>query len=442
MADQQTSGPASFFDSNEFHTPFGLNTLPWHSIEPCVTPAERAVLRELAAQVAELAARPIEAEKRELWYRHNALQGTRPIVFCDPEVGWREVIPLSSLQCQGDLARVWEIVLRKEIFWGTQMKDDRVILDTFVVPHVYRETDWGLQETKVGGAAGTAYTWEAPLRDYATDLPKLRFPTIEVDHAATQRMVDLANDVLGDRLRVQCRTGWWWSLGMTTTAIFLRGLGQFMLDMMDEPDQVHRLMAFLRDGQMARLDFLQSQGLLSLNSDGIYVGSGGFGWSHELPQADFAGQVRTIDMWGFAESQETVGVSPGMFAEFILPYQLPILERFGLNCYGCCEPLDKRWPYVQRIPRLRRVSVSAWASVPAMAEMLGHRYIFSWKPAPSELAMETFDEEGVRKSIRETLRAARNCHLELLIKDTSTIRNDPARLIRWVEIAREEIGAV
>ena len=57
-----------------------------------LTPADRAILRRLAGEVAELAARPIEAEKRELWYRHNALQPTRPLVFCDPENGWNEII--------------------------------------------------------------------------------------------------------------------------------------------------------------------------------------------------------------------------------------------------------------------------------------------------------------------------------------------------------------
>ena len=51
--------------------------------------------------------------------------------------------------------------------------------------------------------------------------------------------------------------------------------------------------------------------------------------------------VRTMDMWGFTESQETVRVSPKMVGEFVFPYQRPLQERFGLNCYGCCEPLDK-----------------------------------------------------------------------------------------------------
>ena len=80
---------------------------------------------------------------------------------------------------------------------------------------------------------------------------------------------------------------------------------------------------------------------------------------------------RLKDMWGFCESQETVSVDPELFAEFVLPYQMPILERFGLNCYGCCEGLDSRWDYIRHIPNLRRVSVSPWADEAKMAEQLG-----------------------------------------------------------------------
>ena len=86
--------------------------------------AERETLRGLAAEVASLAARPIEDEKRDLWRRHNALQPTRPLVFCDPENGWQEIIPPSRLACTSALARQWEMHLRKEVFWGAQMRDD------------------------------------------------------------------------------------------------------------------------------------------------------------------------------------------------------------------------------------------------------------------------------------------------------------------------------
>jgi len=409
--------------------------------DPTNSTQDRQVLRRLAAQVAELAARPVEQQKRALWYRHNALEPTRPLIFCDPENSWDEIIPPAQLECEGELARGWEVTLRKEIFWGAHMGDDRVIEPYFNVPHVYIESDWGMHETRTGGQDGGSYVWDAPLKSYA-DLDRLHFPQIVIDHEATDRVLDLARETLGDLLAVRLKTTWWWSVGMTWLLIRLRGLAQIMYDMFDHPDGLHRLMAFLRDGHQARLDFLEQNGLLSLNNDGSYVGSGGFGWTHELPQPDFDGHVRTRDLWALAESQETVGISPHMFAEFVFPYQLPLLERFGLSCYGCCEPLDKRWPIVEQIPNLRRVSVSPWSERAQMAERLGDRYIYSMKPSPTDLAMDTFDEERIRAELRAALRATRDCRVEVIMKDNHTIRNDPQRVVRWVQIARQEAEAL
>ena len=68
-----------------------------------ISSADREVLHTLAAQVAELAARPIEQEKRDLWYRHNALEPTRPVIFCDPEGSWKEIIPVDRWHARASL---------------------------------------------------------------------------------------------------------------------------------------------------------------------------------------------------------------------------------------------------------------------------------------------------------------------------------------------------
>ena len=64
----------------------------------------------------------------------------------------------------------------------------------------------------------------------------------------------------------------------------------------------------------------------------------------------------------------------------------------------------------------------------------------SSKPNPSYLAETAFDEEVVRKDLRRTIAAAKanGLGLELLLKDISTVKNDPRRLWRWSEIALEE----
>lgn len=401
--------------------------------------AERQVLRALAGQVAELAARPVEQAKCRLWLEHNALYPTRPVVFCDPETSWNEIIPDKTLFCTNRIARGWEFLLRREIFWGAQMQDDRVVMPVFDVPHVHDEPDWGATERVIetAGEDRTAYTWEAPVHSEA-DWDQVHAPLLRLDFAASDRLVDLASNLFGDLLQVRLKTQWWWTLGMTWTLIKLRGLEQFMFDLVERPAFVHRMLSTLRAGTLAMVDALEHAGLLSLNNDGTYVGSGGYGWTSALPAAGFDGRVRACDLWGFAESQETVGVSPRMFEQFIFPYQLPLLEKFGLNCYGCCEPLDQRWHIVQRIPRLRRVSVSPWSDRRRMAENLGDRYIFSLKPNPADLATDTFDENRIRAELRRDLELTRDCRVELILKDVTTMRHDPRRALRWVEIALQE----
>lgn len=403
---------------------------------------DQEILRRLAGQVAQLAARPIENEKRDLWFRHNTLQTTRPLIFCDPENGWNEIITEAQVQCQGELAREWEMHLRKEAFWGESMGDDRVIEACFEVPYLYSESDWGMKETKIGGQNGGSYTWNSPLKSY-DNLDKLHFPNISVDHEATAALLSLAKKVLADLLAVRLKGRWWWSLGMTSDLVNIRGLEQIMFDVYDYPEELHQLMAILRDGTLAKLDFLEKNGLLSMNNDGTYVGSGGFGYTDELPQSDFDGKItRTSDMWGFCESQETTTFSPDVFAEFIFPYQLPILERFGLNCYGCCESLDKRWYTVKKTPQLRRVSVSPWTNLADMADKLGDRYIYSMKAHPASLAVPSLNEKRVRAELRRILQITRNCRVEIIMKDNHTIGNNPQNVIRWCQIARREAEAI
>ena len=78
-----------------------------------------------------------------------------------------------------------------------------------------------------------------------------------------------------------------------------------------------------------------------------------------------------------------------------------------------------------------------------ISRKLNKKYIMSNKPNPALLAAPTFDEEAVRTDLRRTMQAAREngLALEMLLKDISTVKNDPARLWRWAEIAAEETAS-
>ena len=406
-----------------------------------ISKKDKGILRRLAIKVAYLSNRPIEGEKRKLWYEHNSLNPIRPLIFCDPENGWNEIITKNQIDCEGELAQRWEMVLRKEIFWGELLLDDKVIEPYFDISYTYNEGNWGVDPIIHGGKNGGAYMWEAPIKKYS-DIDNLHFPIINIDYKATQKTLEVANDTLGDLLKVRKIGIWWWSLGSTRLLALLRGLETMMIDMYDNPKLIHELMRIISEGTLEKLNFLEENDLLSIKID-RYVGSGGFGYTKELPAEGFDdSKVRTIDMWGFCESQETVGISPQMFEEFIFQYQLPILKRFGLNCYGCCDPLDQRWHIIKNIPNLRRVSVSPWSDLEKMAENLEDKYIFSMKPLPTPLAAVVLDEGFIRKKIREALEITKGCVLEIIMKDNNSIGKNQENVINWVRIVREEINKI
>jgi len=74
-----------------------------------ISPGDTDILRRLASRLAQLAARPSEAGKRELWYQHNALTSRRPLVLVDPENGWNEIVRLDSLQDDRPLEALFEV---------------------------------------------------------------------------------------------------------------------------------------------------------------------------------------------------------------------------------------------------------------------------------------------------------------------------------------------
>lgn len=402
------------------------------------TQEEKEILRAYANRVAEIAALPIQQKKVKLWTAHNDLQTTEPVVYIDMENGWGECITEADLQCHNEIARYWEMILRKEIYWFEILKDDHVIDNNFDVGYSFHDTGWGVELQRFGGDNGGSYKVKQMIEDYEEDFDKIRYPKIIIDWEESDRLLALAHETFDGILNVRRASGWWWSLGMTANYIDLRGLEDFLCDFILEPEWVHRLMNLLCVGQLERLDFLEKNNLLSLNTGNSYVGSGGFGFTNQLPAQKE--HVTTMDMWGFVESQETNTVSPDTYGEFIFPYHKRIAERFGLNCYGCCEPVDGRWNYAKQLPRLRRVSYSPWAKWETAPEYLGKNYITSLKPMPTPLSMPHMNEEEVRRDIRRALDVTQGCVLEIIMKDTHTLGHNPRNASRWVEIVREEIN--
>ena len=411
-------------------------------------PEDIGVLRGLAERKMRITDLELNRERRELWYRHNGLEKTRPMVLAEIQGCYAELYRAGhiELRCRNPLAKSIELALRKEQYEFSVLEDDHVIEPWVNFNWIVRTTNHVEDsETHVYVAETDAdlgaRRWDPPIRDIAKDFGKLRRRTFSVDRAGTALVKDAIERAVGDIVPVRIRGSFWWTLGMTWTLIDLVGLENMMFLMYDDPEGLHRMMQFLYDDFTGYAEWLEREGLLTLNNENDYIGSGGMGYTRELPDGSRAtgDSVRRQDLWALVESQETVGVGPELFEEFVFPYQKRIAEQYGFCYYGCCEPVNSRWHILKRIPNLRSVSVSPWADEEIMAEELAGDYVYSRKPKPTMISTKDFDEELIRADIRHTLDVAGGCNIEFLMKDVHTLNGEPERLARWVRIAREEI---
>ncbi|MFA4943817.1 MAG: hypothetical protein WC789_03855 [Lentisphaeria bacterium] len=414
---------------------------------------DRNLLRDLARQRQAAAASPLNQERKRLWYALHDGSPVRPMILaesggvCDhrrPFPGAPNENP--ELQCTDPWARGVEHQLRYDLWRFQVLQDDFVLEPAFNLAWKTSFTNFGVEPVvhQLEGDSLTARSWEAPLKDIKADFHKLKHRTFAVDRAATLGEKGRLEEIFGDLLPVRLRGAFWWTFGLTIQAIDLIGLENLMLFMYDDPEGLHQLLAFLRDDNLALARWAESEGLFSLNNENDYIGSGGIGYTRRLPPPEWqAGNpVRLRDQWLLLESQETVGVGPDLYREFIFPYHKELAEQAGLVYYGCCEPLHSRWEVVKEVPNLRACSIAPLCNQEIMAEAIAGDYIFSRKPNPTLISTGVFNEELIRQDLRATLRLAKHhgCRLELIMKDVHTLNNEPWRLARWIQLAREEIA--
>ena len=236
------------------------------------TREEVSVLRALAWQVAEISQRPVMAEKARLWTAHNDLQTQQPLVFIDPENGWNEMIPVHTLRCSDPLARVWEMALRKQIYWANVLKDDKVIEPFFDVPYSYTDTGWGVELKKRRTVENGSYIVEPAVEEFESVFEKLHHPEIVVDWKESELLMQMAHSVFDGILTVRRKNTWWWTLGLCWDYVDLRGMENFMCDFLLEPEWAERMLDLLCEGKLHMLDFLEENGLLAQNTGGTYTG--------------------------------------------------------------------------------------------------------------------------------------------------------------------------
>jgi hypothetical protein len=412
-----------------------------------VTQKDRSILRALAERQAEIASLPMHKQKAAEWSRLNGLRRGRPLIWMN-EIPWHEMDVDGELELQASdpFCRQVEETLRRTIYQWDHMPVDMVVEAKFYSPLVIHDSGFGIDEdvlvVQQDERSDIVSRDFRPQIDSERDLEKIKTPIVTHDQEASDRNYQTLVDVFGDVLPIE-KTGivhswfapWdelirWWDVEKA------------LMDLVLRPELVHQAMERLTNAYLARLRQWEEQNLLSVTDGNYRVGSGGPGFTEELPQSDCnPARVRPVDQWGCGTAQIFSAVSPEMHEEFALQYERRWMERFGLNYYGCCEPLHTKIDVLRSIPNLKKISMSPWADVEKMVERTDGEVVLSYKPNPAVLAKDAWAPAEARAALVEVLERTKGCTVEIILKDISTVRYEPQRLWEWSEVSMDVVLA-
>lgn len=412
-----------------------------------ISQEDKSILREVAKKQLELANLDSNQKKMKEWYLHNSLQGEKPMIHLEMWTFSQEILP-QRLKCKGEFARNVETNLYCNFLNQELFGDDRVTPDCYELSY---DTNFTLFDIDIKvdhtedalGKESLGHQFESLIQDLEDDYEKLKASTYGADVESSMMKKSAIEEAIGDILPVRLQSDCLYSVP-TQMIVHFMSMENMMFNMYDYPELFKEMMNRVAEDTLTYYRMLEEKHLILPTVGHEGLGQGSWCYNKELPGWDVWKQrpFTTKDVWGFMDSQETVGISPEMFEEFIFPCYQKIAGQFGLLSYGCCEPVDPIWDNcISKLDNLRKVSISPWCNEEFMGERLrGSSVIFHRKPSPNYLGVgTTLDEEAFRAHIRTSLLAARGCKMEITQRDVYTINNDVKKARHYVDVIREEI---
>ncbi len=421
-------------------------------ISTAVNENDKNRLRDMAKRWMEIASSADMQEKKTAWKSVHDLQPTRPVILFET-LSVDGFVKDDDLMCEDELLRNVERTMLFSIRQYETVKDDIVIEPYFRLAWKVSKSDHGVKIVEHHAEDSMGYLSNFPIKT-PDDISKLKPRSFSVDREETLNLKQKLEEIFGDILPVVVGnydnffvdsgftpfTGNNF-VGITMDLFKLIGNENMMLWPYDCPDDLHRILSYLRDNKVSFYQWLKAEGLLALNTDNQMAGPSSYGYVSDLPEPGSKDVVDFKDVWAWPESQETTAVSPEMFDEIYLPYIAEVANMFGMSYYGCCEAIDDRFEHIAKaIPNLRTVSVSGWNNFAKVGELLGNNYVYCRKPTPAFLSGNNPDWDSLKKDMQDTWQAAKDGSLEIVVRDVYDIDGDMPRISKWVEMTKSIIG--
>ena len=402
---------------------------------------DREILREITGKLAEIAALPVQEQKRKMWVEHNGLRPGRPLVTID-QLPWHEIgrVDEMRLECEDPFLRNVELWVKKLLYRWNHFPVDMVVENRVDIPVAVSGLKYGMNivEDIIDAGDGNdivshAYHDEIPDEDA---LAKMHYDTITVDHELNKKQMALCEDIFGDIIKprikgIEVHGGVWDRIAQ------MRPADKILWDIIDNPDFTKQIVEKFVDITMNTVDQCEQLGIL--DADLQYVHCTG-AYNDELPADGFNPEKpRSEDTWAFGMAQIFSTVSPQMHDEFEIDLVKPLYERFGLMYYGCCEPLQNVIPFIRKINNVRKISCSPWADIEKSAELINGDYVYSCKPNPAFIATGELDRQAALDQMSRVMAACKKngTNAEMILKDISTVSGKVDVLDEWAKMTME-----
>lgn len=404
------------------------------------------ILRKLTEEYATIAADPVNDERRELWMAHNGLEkpNRTPILIRFGDWNdWCRKWLRQECQCSDPDYRRLESKLRQDILHAS-FGDDEVFEPWLSVPAVWHEdmdNPWGNAQIKLDRPddESGAFHIDPPVKEIEDFDKLMTAPKGGIDEIATAARKNKIEDAVGDIIEIDITRGPLlqnFRADISTHLGYLRGIQEAMMDMCLNPEALHRMLAFMRDAILSIQDAAEENGDFRLSNHYNQA----VPYARQLtPPRPNSEPVKRSELWVFCAAQELTLVSPEMHDEFMLQYQLPIISKYGLCAYGCCEDLTKKIDMLRQIPNLRRIAVAPTADVAKCAEQIGDDFVMSWRPSPTDMICGDFDKSRITRIVKEAMAATEGQAVEVNLKDVESVEGDISRLNEWVKITRDAV---
>ena len=396
---------------------------------------DKKIVRDLAKKYMELISSEKQLKGRLRARNTNDLIAVRPPVILD-EIPWyqMDIDGELELRCTDGWARNVERHFRRCLFYIKHFRADNNFEPFFRVKKTVDSTGIGI-EMKTADLKRTDETNNIVSREFEdvleneSALELLHDPEFTLRPEIDEHNMAFYNELLGDSIPIKLYGFDYYYDAPWDKITRLRGVEPILFDMYDRPEYLHAIMDKFVSASNAWLDFVEKN--LDVDPDITNL--------HCTPATVSKKESSGLKATWYRGMAQTLGtISPQMFEEFEIDHVKPVAERFGFAYYGCCEPLDNKIEVIKKISNLRKIGCSPWANVNAMAEQIGGDFVLARKPNPAFVAHKT-DPEVIRRETEETVKACLKygCPYELVLKDISTVSNNPQNLIVWSQTVSE-----